>query len=267
MRTVRPDEWTDEDIRRLWAFKVGNPQDEALYFSKMVGRGIARFLELSGFARGRALDFGCGPGYLLAELVPRVHELHGVDFSKEAIAATEDRLAGRPGWRGARTIETLPTDFPDASFDLVTCVETIEHLREEQLSATLREVWRLLRPGNAALFTTPNEEDLGRSYAYCPFCDTRFHEWQHLRSFSEASLRAVLEHHGFSVVFCRGIDLTRFQSDGRPEFPLTARLRWMLRWGVLALLDRRRPRAQLNGRRWRHLVRKGPHLCALAIRP
>lgn len=49
-------------------------------------------------------------------------------------------------------IEPLP--FADASFDLVTCTEVIEHL--EHYRQTLREMYRVLKPAGQLVVTTPN---------------------------------------------------------------------------------------------------------------
>ena len=49
-------------------------------------------------------------------------------------------------------IESLP--FADASFDLVTCTEVIEHL--EHYRQTLREMHRVLKPAGRLVVTTPN---------------------------------------------------------------------------------------------------------------
>ncbi len=48
--------------------------------------------------------------------------------------------------------ENLP--LPDGSFDLVTCTEVIEHL--EHYRSTLREIHRVLKPGETLVLSTPN---------------------------------------------------------------------------------------------------------------
>ena len=48
--------------------------------------------------------------------------------------------------------EGLP--FQDASFDLVTCTEVIEHL--EHYRRILREIYRVLKPGGTLVLSTPN---------------------------------------------------------------------------------------------------------------
>lgn len=48
--------------------------------------------------------------------------------------------------------DNLP--YADECFDLVTCTEVIEHL--ENYRRLVREVFRVTKPGGAAIFTTPN---------------------------------------------------------------------------------------------------------------
>ncbi len=57
---------------------------------------------------------------------------------------------------------TLP--FPDASFDLIACVEGIEHVVDRH--RTLRELRRVLKPGGRMLITTPNLLSIRARLAY-----------------------------------------------------------------------------------------------------
>src|SRR5439155_25597686 len=91
-------------------------------------------------------------------------------------------------WMGATTFTQPPSPYQAESFDLVICLETLEHLLDDTISAIISEIYGLLKPGGAALFTTPNNEELSRNFVYCPFCQTEFHQVQHVRSFSEGSL-------------------------------------------------------------------------------
>lgn len=58
--------------------------------------------------------------------------------------------------------KSLP--FPPASFDAITCLETIEHL-EDQFSFA-RECARVLAPGGRLLITTPNILSLASRWQY-----------------------------------------------------------------------------------------------------
>jgi SAM-dependent methyltransferase len=45
--------------------------------------------------------------------------------------------------------------FPDASFDVVTMLDVLEHIPDDRAAA--REAWRVLRPGGHLLASSPNE--------------------------------------------------------------------------------------------------------------
>jgi SAM-dependent methyltransferase len=60
-----------------------------------------------------------------------------------------------------------PLPYADNRFALVTCVETIEHL--ENYRATLREIFRVLRPGGLAVISTPNILNLRSRLRYLAF--------------------------------------------------------------------------------------------------
>jgi len=95
------------------------------------------------------LDAGCGGGETirkLAAMAPR-GRVHGIDFSEESVAASTRRnaatiAAGQVEIRCA-SVDQLP--FPDATFDLVTAVET--HFWWPDIAAGLREILRVLKPG------------------------------------------------------------------------------------------------------------------------
>ena len=84
------------------------------------------------------LDAGCGSGRTLDELA-RYGTACGVDVSEAAVQAA--RLRGHDVRLGA--VEALP--FADGTFDLVTCLDVIEHTPDD--GATLRELLRVTRPG------------------------------------------------------------------------------------------------------------------------
>ncbi len=94
--------------------------------------------------RRRALDVGCGGGWLVAELAGKVREeAIGCDVNPDLIAAAQARYPDR------RFVASEPRHLPfdDASFDLVVCHFTL--LWAEDPVALLAEMKRVLAPGGA----------------------------------------------------------------------------------------------------------------------
>ncbi|MEA2482491.1 MAG: hypothetical protein QOC55_438 [Thermoleophilaceae bacterium] len=145
------------------------------------------------FVRGlapadRALDFGVGDGRLAAEL--RTTKLVGVDVSQVALDRARTRL---PDAELVLVAPDEPLPFDDNVFDLVTAIETIEHVRDVQLA--LSELRRMLRPGGRLALTTPAAARWrvlfrGVEHPFSP----------HLRSFTRRSLRTTLETMGFHIL-------------------------------------------------------------------
>jgi SAM-dependent methyltransferase len=95
----------------------------------------------------RILDVGCGTGANL-QMLSQFGAAEGVDVSSEALEFCRARGLARVKQGAA---ETLP--YEDASFDLVTGLDVVEHL-DDDLSG-LREMRRVLRPGGRALLFVP----------------------------------------------------------------------------------------------------------------
>ena len=71
---------------------------------------------------GRALDVGCGDGRLTAEL--GAAELTAADVSAVALERARSRL---PQARLVELEPDAPLPFADGEFELVLCLETVEH--------------------------------------------------------------------------------------------------------------------------------------------
>jgi SAM-dependent methyltransferase len=136
-----------------------------------------------------ALDLGCGDGRLTSVL--RAGSITGADVSGIAL----ERFAARlPQASAVRVEPDAPLPFPDTAFDLVLCVETIEHVRDVQLF--LSEVRRVLRPDGTLALTTPAHLVAVPLRALDPLSP-------HIRFFSRRSLRRLLDAMGFDVVSLR----------------------------------------------------------------
>ncbi|ARZ67265.1 ubiquinone biosynthesis O-methyltransferase [Streptomyces albireticuli] len=137
------EEWwsTDSKMNPLRSF---NPE-RFTYFDPYVD---------GGWAGKRVLDVGCGGGYTAEFLAQRGAVMSGLDPSEKLIAVA-DRHARQTGkdidYRVGKS-EHLP--FEDATFDIVTCVDVLEHV--ESPAQAVSEVRRVLKPGGLFLFDTIN---------------------------------------------------------------------------------------------------------------
>ncbi|MEP6665724.1 MAG: methyltransferase domain-containing protein, partial [Nocardioidaceae bacterium] len=101
------------------------------------------FADLAGARAGmRALDVGCGPGALTAELVTRLgpDAICAIDPSESFVAAVRARFPGVDVRSGVA--EQLP--FPDETFDLALA-ELVVHFMTDPV-AGLQEMARVTRP-------------------------------------------------------------------------------------------------------------------------
>lgn len=95
----------------------------------------------------RVLDVGCGRGGLVEQLGYDLRRIIGLD--PDWLSVREHRL---PLPRAVGLSQALP--LPDASIDLILASWVLEHLAEPE--SDLREAARVLRPGGALVFITPN---------------------------------------------------------------------------------------------------------------
>jgi SAM-dependent methyltransferase len=95
----------------------------------------------------RLLDLGCGRGGLVEQLTHPHGQMVGVDPDLDSLVEHRLRMP-----RVQATSGQLP--FAPDSFDLVTASWLLEHLA--QPSRDFCEVARILRPGGAFVFVTPN---------------------------------------------------------------------------------------------------------------
>ena len=103
-----------------------------------------RARELLAFARlapgDRALEVGCGPGFVLAQ-ASEAERLVGVDVSPRMLLTAAVRAPHAQVTRAA--VERLP--FREGSFDLAVCRSVLHHAIDA--AAMIREMARVVAPG------------------------------------------------------------------------------------------------------------------------
>ena len=143
-----PTEPSDHPVERF---------DPASFRGELVeAEHLARYRWAAGAVAGReVLDAGCGEGYG-ARLLVRLGgaaRCTGVDVDERAVAGARDAYGEDEALDfQAGDITRLP--FEDATFDVVTCFETIEHVAAQQ--EAVAELARVLRPDGTLLISSPN---------------------------------------------------------------------------------------------------------------
>lgn len=208
----KPQDWTATDIAAFWDWQSKNVKGRQLYFTAVMAPAIVRFIKKKGLLKGDVLDYGCGAGHLLEQMLkePGVN-FYGLDFSADSIDETNRRTAGNTNLKGLLLADKLPTHFTDEHFDTITLIETIEHLQDEALHENMQELFRLLKRDGKLFITTPFDENLDRNLNFCPFCKSEFHHMQHMQSFNAENLTALAGKHGFKVELCMSMDIEKLK--------------------------------------------------------
>ncbi|MDP6948500.1 MAG: bifunctional 2-polyprenyl-6-hydroxyphenol methylase/3-demethylubiquinol 3-O-methyltransferase UbiG [Arenicellales bacterium] len=113
---------------------------------------IAQRVTLEG---ARVVDVGCGGGILAEALWTRGAQVTGLDAGQAPIAVAKlhaKESGARVNYQNT-TAESLADELP-GGFDLVTCMELLEHVPDP--AATVTACAKLLRPGGQAFFSTIN---------------------------------------------------------------------------------------------------------------
>jgi SAM-dependent methyltransferase len=156
------------------------------------------------------LDAGCGSGRTMDELERYGSPVRGFDLNPLGVEYARSR--GHAEVSVAR-LEEIP--YPDASFDLVTCLDVLEHTPDDGLS--MRELRRVVRPGGWLVLTVPAYQLLWSSH------DVANH---HHRRYRRSQLRRVGEAAGWeprewtyfnSVLFLPGAVVRVGERVRKPE--------------------------------------------------
>lgn len=127
----------------------------------------------------RVLDAGCGEGSFI-KLIQDKYFVVGSDLSKAALYYFKNQ-------KTQNDISNMP--FKDGSFDLITCLEVLEHLDKDTFIMAISEMERVAT--KYIVVSVPNEEPLDYSIVICPACNCHFNPSNHVRAFTKNSLEKL----------------------------------------------------------------------------
>jgi SAM-dependent methyltransferase len=184
-----------EDLANLYQDADFDSREEARLASRTYGQFLPEIVRRLPDRIG-AVDIGTGDGTFLGELVAAGFQgVAGIEPSSAPIAAADPSV--RPL---IRHDVFRPDSFPDGSFSLITCFQTIEHLADPL--SFCRDAWRALKPGGALFLIGHNRRAfsakvMGRK---SPIFDI-----EHLQLFSPSSFRNLLKAAGFGDIRVRTV--------------------------------------------------------------
>jgi ubiquinone/menaquinone biosynthesis C-methylase UbiE len=223
------------DNRKIWE---ANPPT-------FVDRRVETILELLPRIgpEAKLLDVGCLEGSytrLYADAIGS-RDVHGVDVSLNAEARE----------KGVQSLEFdlnsgAPLPYPDAEFDVVVCIESLEHIYPTDFM--LREIRRVLKTGGTAIIDVPRLDsflniglltfgfqppgiECSRDRRYGAINDESVLTG-HVAYFTRRALLEMLESSGFEIVVAKQVGqrsgwLMLQEAEGRRVGPL-ARFAWWL---------------------------------------
>ncbi len=111
--------------------------------------------QLASLAGKRVLDVGCGGGILSESMAVRGAEVTGIDMGETPlkVAKLHGLETGTHVTYRRITAEQLADEAPE-SFDVVTCLEMLEHVPQPQ--SVVEACARLVKPGGQVFFSTIN---------------------------------------------------------------------------------------------------------------
>ena len=121
-------------------------------------RKVLEFLQGAGNLKDkRCLDVGCGDGKFTSTLLSIDKDTLGNDYSKRAIRLSRNLVP---------EATFLATDasqlcFKDETFDLITCLDVMEHLLKDRRKKAIQEMYRVIKKRARAGYIILSSTDLG----------------------------------------------------------------------------------------------------------
>ena len=154
---------------------------------------LERYKFACKFAQGKSvLDIACGVGYAGPMFIQSgAVSYYGVDINDKLVEYAKDNFASELIGYSVGNICTFKID---KKFDLISCFETIEHIRDYKTA--IKNLYDMLNPGGTLLVSSPNRP------VTSPNCNTLNDKPSnefHTQEFIPEELLLLLSENGFSV--------------------------------------------------------------------
>lgn len=141
---------------------------------------------LSAVQESKSIDFGCGCGMMLRELM-RYGEVSGADFSPLALEYCKEKLKDT----GAlHQIDLSVPVNPWDTYDFGVALDILEHIEDDFIAA--QNLYRFIRPGGTVIITVP---------AYQWLWSAHDENCMHKRRYNRKMLQNLLTKSGFQIEY------------------------------------------------------------------
>ena len=144
---------------------------------------LKQYFPLLPEAPWKIFDAGCGPGHFM-ELLQNYGEVTGTDFSLERL-----RACRQENFQNLAQTDLCFIPFKENTFDLITTIDTIEHIENDQ--AALDELYRVLKPGGLIAVTVP---------AFMILWGSHDENQGHCRRYRLEQMQEIMESAGFTIL-------------------------------------------------------------------
>lgn len=148
----------------------------------------------------KALDIGCGEGFMLSYLRQQGFSITGLDYSSEGIRRHNPEILNYLIQGDVmESMEDLVSQ--NHTFDLLVVGNVLEHAIN--VEAFLSRIKTLMHPESVCIFAVPNDESDFQTLLQSSRCiDGNYFlsPPEHLNYFNSVTLRNVLEHYGFVLL-------------------------------------------------------------------
>jgi 2-polyprenyl-3-methyl-5-hydroxy-6-metoxy-1,4-benzoquinol methylase len=155
---------------------------------------LAARLAAAAGSGGRLLDFGCGDGTFIALTHGAFADVIGCDIDAAQLAECRDRLRGLDRVTFIHT-GALAADAHAGAYDVVTCMEVLEHCVDAQRTEVLDTLRRVVKPAGRLIVSVPIEVGpalLGKQL-FRAIAAWRGHgDYQHRETYSPRELAAAV---------------------------------------------------------------------------
>lgn len=173
--------------------KNSNAKDTLESMSQAVWYNQWTLNKFKKFLNGEILEVGCGIGNFTSDLA-KYGKVWAIDINNEYVEQAKNRVAEK-AHIGSGDIEKGEYFFNDKKFDIVVCLNVLEHIKEDMKA--VNNLYNLLKKGGKLILLVPVHRflygEIDRAIG-------------HFRRYDKNELTKGLKKSGFKIIFSRSIN-------------------------------------------------------------